>query len=195
MVGQVAVCLTLLTASGMIMEMFLPTGLTDSGVSSEKVYQMRNSAEHRSGNLLDTDPIGAIESMRNIPGVASACLVSEPPLSKPDDNFRKVLVNVPQSAPEGVAFSQVSAGFFETFGVQILRGRAFTPHDMMGNNHVIVVSETAAEQLWPNQEALGKHLEVNIDTLVRYTRQTVANNGEATQVYEVIGVAPGIRQS
>ncbi|HTE44119.1 MAG TPA: ABC transporter permease, partial [Gemmatimonadaceae bacterium] len=56
-------------------------------------------------------------------------------------------------------------GFFETMGTRILRGRAFTSEDREHTPLVIVVGESMAKKLWPNEDAIGKCIRVNADTM------------------------------
>jgi hypothetical protein len=46
--------------------------------------------------------------------------------------------------------------FFAAVGMQIRRGRAFTPEDRAGAPPVAVINETMAHTLWPGESALGK---------------------------------------
>jgi predicted permease len=50
----------------------------------------------------------------------------------------------------------VSPEYFQTIGIPILRGRAFTAADRAGSVSVAIVNEVMATALWPNEEAVGK---------------------------------------
>ncbi len=63
-----------------------------------------------------------------------------------------------------VPFEYVGPDYFRTFQIPIRRGRAFQPSDTKGSAPVVVVNETLARQLWPNQNAVGKHLRQFGDT-------------------------------
>jgi ABC-type antimicrobial peptide transport system permease subunit len=55
-------------------------------------------------------------------------------------------------------FRSVSPGFFATLGVPIIAGRDFTEADRNGAERVVIVNETLARQLLPNQEPLNRRL-------------------------------------
>jgi predicted permease len=55
-----------------------------------------------------------------------------------------------------IQVNSVSAGYLETLGVPLLRGRDFTRSDTMGAPLVVIVNETMAARFWPNEEAIGK---------------------------------------
>jgi predicted permease len=52
----------------------------------------------------------------------------------------------------------VSPGFFAVLGVPILAGRAFTDGDRTGTELVAIVSQSAAQRVFPNGEAVNRHL-------------------------------------
>jgi len=50
------------------------------------------------------------------------------------------------------------ADYFRVYGIPILRGRAFTEADNEKAENVAVVSESAAQKLWPNEDPIGKRI-------------------------------------
>jgi predicted permease len=52
----------------------------------------------------------------------------------------------------------IGPGFFKTFDVPILRGRAFTDEDRATSPLVLVVNESFAKRYWPGENPLGKKL-------------------------------------
>jgi len=52
----------------------------------------------------------------------------------------------------------VSPGFFSVLGIPMLAGRDFTDADRAGNETVAIVSQSVAERLFPNGEAVNRHL-------------------------------------
>src|SRR5262249_23030545 len=74
-----------------------------------------------------------------------------------------------QQALQTIQVEPVGLGYFETTGIQILRGRGFIERD--AGEHKIIVNATMAKQTWADQDPLGRDLELN------------------GKHYEVIGVA------
>lgn len=62
-------------------------------------------------------------------------------------------------------FNKVSPEYFETVGTRIVRGRGIEADDRAGAQRVVVVSEGMASVLWPGQEALGKCIRIQSDTM------------------------------
>jgi predicted permease len=78
----------------------------------------------------------------------------------------------------------VSAGYFETKGIEIVRGRGFEPSDRAGAKTVAVVSESFAHRFWPGENPIGRR----ISTGRGGTREVVgvARDGK----YRSLGEAP-----
>jgi predicted permease len=71
--------------------------------------------------------------------------------------------------------------YFETMGIPMVAGRAFTEQDALGSERVVVVDERMARELWPGESALGKRLRYGDDT-------------SETPWETVIGVAGNVKQ-
>ena len=52
----------------------------------------------------------------------------------------------------------ISGGFFAALGVPILSGRDFNDLDTQSKEPVAIVSETLAKRMFPNQDAIGRHV-------------------------------------
>ena len=61
--------------------------------------------------------------------------------------------------------SAVSPDYFTTMGTRILRGRGIQATDLEHSQLVMVVSQAMAKTLWPNEDALGKCVRMNADTM------------------------------
>ena len=61
-------------------------------------------------------------------------------------------------------YSPITPGYFQTMGIQLLRGRNFTQQDAEKNAApVAIIDETMAKQFWPNEDALGRRFRFMID--------------------------------
>ncbi len=79
----------------------------------------------------------------------------------------------------------VTPDYFRTMGIPVVRGRGFTPADRMGSQPVAMLNETAAARVWPDQDAIGHHLEIG-------TRFGMGGNRAGGTV---IGIAGDVRDS
>lgn len=119
-----------------------------------------------------------LAEVRRLPGVASAAVSSEAPFGELDTSM--AVHPVPPSAglpEEGVQASWriVSADYFATLRVPLLRGRTFAPRGEPGASAVL--SRGLARRLWPDgEDPVG--------------REVVLDNG---RTFRVIGVAGDVR--
>ena len=101
-----------------------------------------------------------------MPGVRSASWARRAPLA-PGGSSGSVFTLDGGTAPEpdaaNVAVNSVDPRFFDTVGIPVVLGRGFREEDAAGDRRVALVSERAARQLWPGQDAIGRRL-VNADT-------------------------------
>ncbi len=82
----------------------------------------------------------------------------------------------------------VSPGYFTTMGTRILRGRGIEPTDIAGAPRVMVVSEAMARTLWPQDDALGKCVRVQSDTVPCTTVVGIAENIKASELGDDSGL-------
>jgi predicted permease len=62
-----------------------------------------------------------------------------------------------------VAYKFVSPEYFSVLDIAVVRGRAFTPAERASNLSVAIVSETTARALWPNADAVGQVMRLDLD--------------------------------
>ena len=112
------------------------------------------------------------EKVRALPGVQSAVLARNIPLSFTDPSM-PVSVDghaTQMSAEQNVTrFRVIGPGYFHGFQTPLLRGREFTDADNTSSQPVAIVSESLAQRSWPNQDALGKSIKPNIADAPWYT--------------------------
>ena len=84
---------------------------------------------------------------------------------------------------------RVGAGFFETIGIPILRGRGFTAADHMDESRVVIVNENMARKAWPASDALGQPL-----TLGNETWQVVGVVGDMRSAFPLAPTLPAVYQ-
>ena len=63
---------------------------------------------------------------------------------------------IPETDPASLVMNRVDPAFFDTVDVPVIRGRGFRDEDATYGQLVALVNETAARQLWPDQDPLGK---------------------------------------
>ena len=56
-------------------------------------------------------------------------------------------------------FIVASEGFFKTLGIPLVRGRLFDERDAMDAPHAAVISQSLAQERWPNADPIGRTIE------------------------------------
>jgi putative ABC transport system permease protein len=65
-----------------------------------------------------------------------------------------------RSQRQGAGFNMVSTDYFKTFGIQIKRGRAFTPQDRAGSQPVAIVNQTFVDRYLKDVDPLSQRVVV-----------------------------------
>ena len=67
-------------------------------------------------------------------------------------------VRAPGEENPRARFRIISPGFFAAVGVPLLSGRDFNDADRHGSEPVVIVSQSLAEQMFPHQDAVNRHI-------------------------------------
>jgi putative ABC transport system permease protein len=102
-----------------------------------------------------------LERARNIPGVQSAAFMAYLPLSGVD-NCRAFDIEGGPEKPAGVyditKYRPVSAGYFETIGIRIERGRGFEAEGIAHSPLVVAGNESMARKFWGAQDPMEQRV-------------------------------------
>ena len=160
-VAQIAVSLLLLIASGLFLKSFYKAQAIDPGFRTDNLDIVTINpvlAGYDSDRALQV--VRAIaDQIRHDPHVAGADVNNWVPLfggegrtividgRDPNDEHNRKFAN----------YSPITPGYFQTMGIQLLRGRNFTEQDAEKNAApVAIIDETMASEFWPNEDALGR---------------------------------------
>ena len=104
----------------------------------------------------------AMQRLRSTPGIESVAMASNLPLLTFDRSAFHIqdhpLAN-DADAPDVDRYS-VSPDYFQVLDIPLKRGRLFTDGDRKGTPLVALISELCARTLFPNQDPIGKHIQV-----------------------------------
>jgi predicted permease len=173
-IAQVVFCVIVLVCGGLFVRSLGQMATLDLGFESDRVLLasvdpgLNGYSEARAQALVEQ----LVERVQALPGVEAAAVATYVPL---DTNLGVVEVQRADevSLPPGEAQliqagrNRVHRDYFATLGIRPLRGRLFTRADTEQSAPVVVINETMARRLWPDQEALGRHLVVAGDGVPR----------------------------
>jgi hypothetical protein len=102
--------------------------------------------------------------------------------------------HVPGKEDPRAQWRVVSPGFFAALGVPILAGRDFDLHDDRNAEPVVVVSQTLAQQMFPGQDPVNRHVYWT-DPVLQFLPGTDADKARFVAAHRIIGVVPDIDDS
>jgi len=104
--------------------------------------------------------------LRAVPGVASAAMVTQMPLSRSGSSTS--LASDRRQTRQNISGSTYISGdsLIQTFGLKLVEGRDFLKHEQVDVNEVanneppgqVIVTKALADKLWPDASAVGKPL-------------------------------------
>jgi putative ABC transport system permease protein len=167
-VAEVALSLVLLTGAGLLLRSFVALQNVDPGLRPDGVLTARVSlpfAQYRGAQPVVTFFSEAVTRIRALPGVESAAAVTFLPMQGLGigTSFHRLDRPTPADGQfPATDVKPVTTGFFRAMGIRHVSGRDFTDADTATSPHVAVVSETLARQHFPNEDPIGRRLNVSI---------------------------------
>jgi putative ABC transport system permease protein len=185
-VVEVALALMLVIGAGLMMRTLWSLTHVGAGFRPEGVLTLRVQP---SGQRLNTSTKQIeyvntlLERLAALPGVQSTGSIHHLPLagyawySNIDLEGR---VRGPNETPMRSGWRVISGNYFQTMGIPLLRGRAFTSADTRESVPVAIVNEEFAKAAWPGEDPIGK-------------RFLAGNATRASGAVTVVGVVGGVR--
>jgi len=181
---QVALTLILLVGASLFVRSIQAGFATDLGFRPERLVsvtlnpRLRRYDGQRSAMLVNE----LVDRLKAMPGVEAVGVGPEP--------FGGALLSGPSLGADGqrkrlqpyVSLYFVDVDYFRTLGIPLARGRTFAADDTATGTPVAVVNEALARGLWPDTNAVGRHV----------TNFPVSGPGIAKEV-EVVGIVGNLK--
>jgi predicted permease len=159
-VVQVAVSLVLLAGAGLFVRTLRNAQAADITRDPDRVLLLpltlaKNHYDDARGQAFFET---LLERLHSVPGVRSAAYVMVVPFGG-----RRGGTDIAPYAgakPVQVDFNVISAEYFTTVGVPLIRGRLFDPRDRAGASAVAIVNEQMARRFWPGEDPVGKQIQL-----------------------------------
>ena len=161
---QTSLALTLLVGSGLLLRSFQELRQVDPGYDVEDRFTFQIAIESEPGmdNAVSVSRfhLDFMDELRAMPGVESVGLVENVPLNEGVGTVPFVTEDMAQEEDAGVQLGRtwVAGDYFRTMGISLLSGRTFQEAEQLDNPGSVLVSEAAADALWPGQDPIGKRL-------------------------------------
>jgi predicted permease len=179
---QIALCLAVLTAAGLLGRSLLNLEHMDVGFNRQNLAYV--SVKPWSAGY-DSGRVGAyVKRLRAelaaIPGVVSIATIDNRPLSGSNSATDANIPGRPyrKDGSDNVSLNEGSDGLFETLGIPLLSGRTFKKYDIRPNSSAVIVDQLFVKKFFPHQNALG----------LRF-----GSGPKPDQLYEIVGIVRSSR--
>ncbi|PYR75493.1 MAG: hypothetical protein DMF86_15110 [Acidobacteria bacterium] len=159
---EVALAVMLLAGAGLLIRSFARLQAVDPGFRPDRTLTFDLTLP---GVRYEQDPPRVaffdelFPRLRALPGVESVAAVMGLPLSGMNFNISFEIGGrppVPPSQQPAMEVRVASADYFRTVGIPLKRGRYFTDDDRASAPQVAIITESAARQYFPNEDPIGK---------------------------------------
>jgi putative ABC transport system permease protein len=165
-VAEVALALVLLVGTGLLLRSLQRLFAVAPGFDPSRLLTMQVQT---SGHHFDEDSTTyrffeeALETVRQVPGVTTAALTSQLPLSGDEDIYGVHFESSPSQRAEEdhSAFRYaVTPTYMETMGIPLRRGRTLEEHDRSVAPLVALINESYAKREFPGVDPIGQRLRI-----------------------------------
>ncbi len=163
-ISEVSLALVLLVGSALLIRTFVALRAVNPGFDAHHVLTMEMSLTgerfEKTANVAQMvlDGRNRLNALPGVEASASACcLPLEGGFGLPFIIVGRPLGKERQTG--GAGWSNVSPGYFETFKIPIVRGRAFNDHDGTGAPGVVLINQAMAKQYLPKGDPLGQQID------------------------------------
>jgi putative ABC transport system permease protein len=164
-IGELALALSIVAGAGLALHSFANLINVDMGVRTDHVLTFYLSVP----KTQEKEPVKIaayyrqmLTGIQAVVGVSSVSAQTGTPLFPPG---MTPFVVAGKSAPDSdsskwpkAGFGAVTPDFFKTFGIQMMRGRAFTEHDVPSNAKVAIVNEEFVRRFLNGTDPLRTHV-------------------------------------
>ena len=180
---EIALAVVLVAGAGLMIRSFARVLSVDIGFDPDAFLTVEVAPIQQTAAVQEQFYPALLQALGNVPGVASAGAVDHLPLTgvwtitSASVDGRSVSVGIRQFLP----------GYFETLGIPLQAGRWMTPADYSSALPVVIVNETAAREMFPDGNVVGRQIIVSGSLTVIGVAGDIRSNGpfgrEASEVF------------
>jgi putative ABC transport system permease protein len=194
-VAELALTLALLAGAGFMMRNFLVHYRMDLGIDTSHLLTMSLALPEQKYPSLEqrlTFYERLEERLRGNARIRSVSVTSNAPMQ--GGFARNLAVDgrplAPGEQPPVVTLLTIDPRYFETLGLTLLRGRAFTDADGAPGQESAIVNQRFAQMHFANEDPIGRRIDLSIDLAGAAAPPGVPLSVTAT----IVGIAPNVRQ-
>ncbi len=167
---QIAIAIVLLIGAGLMVRSFWALVHVAPGFRTQDIVMARLSlpkSRYSNNREIAAFEQQVLEQIHARPGIQSAGFATYLPLSGSDNGWALFIEGqppLPVGAFHFAKYRPVSAGYFETLGIPLLRGRSIRPSDTTDSPFVVVINQAMARLYWGSKNPVGDRLHFNSPT-------------------------------
>jgi putative ABC transport system permease protein len=166
--SEIAVACILLSGASLLLTSFWRVLHVDPGFHPENVLTMRVSLpptkyKESAQRIAFFDSLAA--RLRALPGTVAVGAGNSIPLEEGGMNGDFKIVGrapFPQAQQPVAEKHGVTPDYFRALGIRLIRGRWFTDQDGGPGHRVVIINDAMAKKFWPNEDPVGKHMDLQI---------------------------------
>ena len=150
----------LLVAAGLLIKTFVRIQQSDFGFNSQGLLTFRTdlpAAKYKEPAQIRAFYDQLIERTRNLPGVTSAAITSETPLTTNMTSIFQIEGKTFSVRPH-VHVASIGSDYFKTMQIPVISGRPFTDADREGTTPVALIDEKTKRAYFGDEDPIGKKL-------------------------------------
>lgn len=165
-VGQMALAMMLLAGAGLLIRSFARLRSVEPGFVVGEALTFRISLPN-AAYPTEAKRVAfyeqALRGLRALPGVESVAAINGLPLNRTNYSLSFSIRNRPEADPSRQPSMQTrvaTAGYFETMGMKVVRGRGIEAADTATSRQVVVITESAASRFFAGEEPIGQAITI-----------------------------------
>lgn len=164
-VAEIAAAVMLLVGAGLLIRTFAELRQVDVGFDTRNLLVLRitpDAARYRTGAQTTDYYRRVLDSVREVPAIASVAAVTSLPMGTVGSDFTRPYW--PEHArPAGnqvpvASIRMATPGYFGTLGRPVLAGREFSERDDADAPRVVIINQTLASEAWGTDNPIGRNL-------------------------------------
>jgi hypothetical protein len=161
-VGEAALTLTLLVGAGLLIQSFRRALQVDPGFEPQNLLIMQVSVNNSDGQQIASFFEQLRQNVRNLPGVKAVAVSNGLPfgVANRPTFFIEGRPDM-ENKPSSIRYT-VSPGYFQTLGIELLKGRVFNAQDTRDSPLVAIIDEALARFAFSDEDPLGKRLMMSL---------------------------------
>jgi putative ABC transport system permease protein len=182
--AQIALALVLLTANGLLLRSLRQLQQVNPGFNPEQLLTVQLAlprakypGDEQQARFFEQ----VLAQVTTLPDIKASAVTSEAPfLGENSAGSFQIIGRPPLSKGETRDANRrtVSADYFQTLGLRLIRGRRFDQRDSAQAARVVIINEAMARKFWPGADPLGQRITFNSQTQ-----------------YEIIGLVSNVKHS